>query len=113
MDGLGEYTYPSKRTYFGYFKNNIKSGFGILFKYQERKAFIGFWEKNKQNGLGQFINENKVILGIWQDGKLINKITSKNEFFNKMTSNEKIYLNNFRANNYSEFHKRITKLLSI
>ena len=112
MEGLGEYTYPSKRIYFGFFKNNTKSGFGILFRHQEKKAYIGFWDNNKQKGLGQFINGNKIIYGIWNDGKLINKIQTKNEFLNRMSINEKIYLNNFGANNFTEFQRRITKLLS-
>ena len=112
MEGIGEYTYPSKRTYFGFFKNNNKSGFGMLFKYEEKKAYIGFWDNNKQNGLGQFIHVNEIIYGIWKDGKLVNKIKTKNEFLQKMTNPEKIYLANFRVNNYAEFHKRITKLLS-
>jgi hypothetical protein len=84
----------------------------MFFRHQDKKAYIGFWDNNKQNGLGQFINGNKIIYGIWNDGKLINKILTKNEFLNKISINEKIYLNNFRANNYTEFQKRITKLLS-
>ena len=113
MEGLGEYVFASKKSYFGYFKNNLKAGFGMLFNYQEKKAYIGFWEDNKQNGLGEFINDNRIIYGIWNNGKLIQKITSRVELFNKMTNIQKIYLNHFRSNNFSEFYQRITRLLSL
>ena len=113
MDGFGEFTYSSKRTYFGFFKNNMKSGFGIFFKYEEKKAYIGFWENNKQNGLGQFIHDKKNIYGIWKSGKLINKIQTKDEFFNKITAKYNMYLNNFLANDFSQFQERIAKLISL
>ena len=113
MEGLGEYVFASKKSYFGYFKNNLKAGFGMLFNYQEKKAYIGFWEDNKQNGLGEFINDNRIIYGIWSNGKLIQKITSRVELFNKMTNIQKIYLNHFRSNNFTEFYQRITRLLSL
>ena len=113
INGLGEFIYPSKKTYFGFFKEDIRDGFGILFSHQDKKAFIGFWEKNKQNGLGQFINNNKCIYGKWKNGKLIHKIKSKDEFFNSMTDLEKIYKSNFYINNYIDFYKRISGILSM
>ena len=33
----------------------------MLFNSLEKKAYIGFWEDNKQSGLGMFINDNRVI----------------------------------------------------
>ena len=113
MEGLGEYTFVSKKKYFGYFKNNLKTGFGMLFNSLEKKAYIGFWEDNKQSGLGMFINDNRVIYGIWNEGKLVQKILSRLELFNKMTNIQKIYLNHFRANSFSEFYQKITRLLSM
>lgn len=113
MEGFGEYVHPTKRTYLGFFKNNAKSGFGILFKITEKKAFIGFWERNKQNGLGQFIHEKKVIYGVWKDGKLTSKIEEKKDFFQKLSYNERLYINNFKAKDFTEFNQRITKFLFI
>lgn len=107
MEGYGEHQFSTEKTYIGFYKNNVKSGFGVLYHYIEKKAFVGFWDNNKQNGLGQFINNDKIIFGIWNDGKLINKIKTKNEFFNKMSNYEKKYIKNFQSNNYSEFQKNI------
>lgn len=112
MNGLGEMTYPSKKKYFGFFNEDIRSGFGILFSYEDKKAFIGFWAGNKQNGLGKFIHDNKCVYGKWENGKMIKKIDSENEFFNKMTNLEKIYKTNFISNNYQDFHQRISAFLS-
>ena len=108
MEGLGEYTTPSNRIYFGFFKNNVKAGFGVLFRNEEQKAYIGFWENNKQNGFGQFINEDKSIYGVWKDGKLINKIQTKSEFFNNLTNSGQICFNIFTASNFTEFNERMT-----
>ena len=112
MEGLGEYVFPSKRTYFGYFKNSIKSGFGMLYNSEEKKAYIGFWDRNKQNGLGEFINNYKIIYGEWKDGKLVKKILTSNELFNSMSNLEKIYWGHFKSKNYTEFQHRISKILS-
>jgi hypothetical protein len=112
MEGFGEHCFASEKTYIGFYKNNVKSGFGILYNFREKKAFIGFWQNNKQNGLGQFINNNKIIFGIWNDGKLINKIRTKNEFINKMSNYEKQFIRNFKANNYLEFQQKISSLLN-
>ena len=113
MDGLGEFVYPSKKIYFGFFKDSIRSGFGILFSLEDKKAFIGFWGGNKQNGLGKFINNNRYTYGKWVNGKIIKKIQKEEEFFNNMSNLEKIYKNNFIPNNYEDFHQRISKLLSL
>ena len=113
MEGLGEYTFVSKKKYFGYFKNNLKTGFGMLFNSQEKKAYIGFWEDNKQSGLGMFINDNRVIYGIWNEGKLVQKILSRLELFNKMTNIQKTikkiinFFTNFLLNNKYVFINNI------
>lgn len=113
MNGLGEMTYPSKKKYFGFFNESIRNGFGILFSSEDKKAFIGFWSGNKQNGLGKFINNNKYIYGKWENGKMIKKIDSEEEFFNKMTNLEKIYKTNFINHNFGDFHHKISSILSI
>ena len=112
MDGLCEYWYPSQKTYFGFFKENIRTGFGMLFSSKDRKAFIGFWSENKQNGLGQYINNNKYVYGRWENGKLIQKI-EENVFFNSLSDFEKIYKNNFLTNNYADFQEKISYILSL
>ena len=111
MDGLGEYNYPSKKIFFGFYKEDIRIGFGILFSYEDRKAFIGFWKENKQNGFGKFINNNNHIYGKWEDGKMKYRINSKEQFFNSLSDLEKIYKKNFLADNYDDFHKKISKIL--
>ena len=87
--------------------------FGILFSYEDKKAFIGFWSENRQNGLGQFINNNHSIYGKWVNGKMISKIDTKEAFFNSMSNLEKIYKNNFMNNNYEDFYQRISRILSL
>ena len=112
MDGFGIFSYPSQKKYLGFFKNNLKDGFGMIFSQENRKAFIGFWNKNRQNGLGQFINNHKCIYGIWENGKLSNKIGSEDVFFNSFSDFDKIYKNNFTTNNFDDFNNKIVSLLS-
>ena len=84
----------------------------MLFSSEDQKAFIGFWSDNKQNGLGQFINNNKSIYGKWANGKLIKKIEA-DEFFNSFSKLEKIYKNNFTLNNYKDFQQKINYILAL
>ena len=69
MNGLGYFNFNGNK-YIGYYNKDLKEGFGI-FVWSEipLKAYIGFWEKGKQNGLGVNINNNIVKYGIWKKGK--------------------------------------------
>ena len=91
----------------------MRNGFGILFSYENKKAYIGFWKENKQNGLGKFINNEKCLYGKWDKGKMKNTIDSENEFFNNMSNHEKIYNKNFINNGFGDFYNRISRILLI
>ena len=69
MNGLG-YFYFNGNKYIGNYIKDLKEGFGI-FVWNEipLKAYVGFWEKGKQNGLGVNINGNSYKYGIWKKGK--------------------------------------------
>ena len=48
-----------------------------------KKAFIGFWKDNTMNGLGKFIINGKKKYGVYQEGKLMEKINKK-DFFKRI-----------------------------
>lgn len=111
MNGLGEFSFPDVKTYLGFFNSDTRTGFGILVWYKEKKAFIGFWKQNKQNGYGKFIADGKIRYGIWDDGKLIEKIKPKDEFFSKLNYDERIYIPYFQMDDYNQIMSCIKKIL--
>jgi hypothetical protein len=69
MNGLGYFNFNGNK-YIGYYNKDLKEGFGaFIWSEIPLKAYIGFWEKGKQNGLGVNINDNIVKYGIWKKGK--------------------------------------------
>ena len=94
INGFGKFTFPDIKCYIGYFKNDYKSGFGLIFWFKTKKAFVGFWKDNKQHGLGKFINEGKIRYGSWKEGKM-EVVLTENEFFDKLNQNNS---NRFREN---------------
>jgi hypothetical protein len=108
MEGFGEFCFPKIKSYFGYFKNDRKNGFGIVFWYSEKKMFVGFWDKNKQNGLGKLIKNNKEIIGRWKDGKKYKNYSNIQEIMNEITEIEKKYINIIKYN-YEEIEAFINK----
>ena len=111
MSELGEFTYPGEKTYFGYFVKDMKEGFGILIWYKEKKAFIGFWKNNRQSGIGKFIMNDKIKLGIWDNGKMVEKIKHRKDFYSKLKSDQKIFLPYFKIEDYRIIEKCIKKIL--
>ena len=76
MNGYGIFIWPDKKKYYGYYINNLKEGFGTFF-WNDGYRYEGFWKQGKQHGYG-FINDNGNNgnkYGIWNNGKLENKIT--------------------------------------
>ena len=70
-EGLGEEISEDKK-YFGYFKNDKRNGFGIMYWLNSNKAYIGFWKDGKQIGIGKCLIENKVKYGFFnENGKII------------------------------------------
>ena len=101
--GLGEIIYDNKK-YFGYFKNDKKNGFGIMYWMNSNKAFIGFWRDGKQIGIGKCFLNDKIKYGFWNEN---NKVFYFNEeYFN-------IYLNYWNLNDiYSPYQKYFKYKLS-
>ena len=89
MDGLGEFTFPEIKSYFGYFEKDKRSGFGIMIWHKESKAFIGYWNENKQHGPGKIINNGKIKYGIWENGSYKEKISNKDDFISSLLADEK------------------------
>ena len=48
---------------------------------KKRKAYIGYWKNDQQNGLGKIISEEKVKFGFWEEGNRTIKYNEK-EFYN-------------------------------
>jgi hypothetical protein len=48
-------TYADKTEYQGYWKNDMRHGFGE-FTYANGDCYIGLWENDKQNGNGSYIH---------------------------------------------------------
>lgn len=111
MNGLGEFSFPNVKTYIGFFSKDTRNGFGILIWYKETKAFIGFWSGNKQNGLGKFISDGKIRYGCWEEGKLNEKIKTKELFYSKLNSEQKAYSPYFQLDDYDQITNCINKIL--
>lgn len=111
MSGLGEFSFPGVKTFFGHFQKDSRTGFGILIWIKEEKAFIGFWEKNKENGMGKYITNRKIRYGIWNKGTLKEKIKSKEEFIEKLSYDERIFIPYFKIDDYQQILGCITKII--
>lgn len=70
MEGYGEFYWEKEyKQYLGYYKNDLKHGFGIyVSNYEELLIYIGFWEKGKMNGVGLTIKGKTFKYGVWKNG---------------------------------------------
>jgi hypothetical protein len=79
--------------YYGYWKDNKKNGFGIELsprKKGEDKIYAGFWKDNERYGYGILFHKNedeKDIMALWKNNKIIKSFTNEEEFFNNITQN--------------------------
>ena len=70
MHGFGIFTWANSQKYIGYFKSDLKSGFGIyIWTLKPLNAFVGFWDKGKQNGVGAKVNGNNFKYAFYVYGK--------------------------------------------
>ena len=98
--GFGEFTLPGIKKYYGFFQKDKRFGFGIEIWFKIQKTFIGYWKNNNIDGFGKFIVNDKIRYGIWKEGKLVEKIHKKKEFY-KRIKNEKIgFANYFQLDDY-------------
>ena len=112
MDGLGEFTFPEIKSYFGYFDKDKRSGFGIMIWYKESKVFLGYWNDNKQHGPGKIINNGKIKYGIWENGSFKEKITSKDNLINKIKTEKEDYSKYFILDDYNDILQKVLKILN-
>ena len=61
-------TWKEGRKYYGFFRYDKKSGFGI-YQWGSEKIYMGFWKEGKQHGLGKYIKNDVAKYGVWKDGK--------------------------------------------
>ncbi|NXH37159.1 AL2CL protein, partial [Myiagra hebetior] len=71
MRGYGICEYGNDAVYKGYFKDNVRQGFGILenFSAQHPFKYTGHWEKDKKNGYGIWEDKERGerYIGMWRD----------------------------------------------
>ena len=60
--------------------------------------FIGFWDNNKQNGLGRYIKNDKEIIGRLKDGKKYKIYNNFEEVLEEINEYEKKF---FKLINYN------------
>ena len=113
MNGFGEFTYPEIKSYLGYFESDKRCGFGILIWYKVSKVFIGFWKENKQNGLGKFISNGKIVYGLWENGAIKEKIEDENIFIKQLENQENNFFHFFKYNNYENVLEKVKNIISL
>ena len=133
-NGFGIYVYVNnKKSYNGYFVNNVFEGDGHYIKkdgteymgsfnkgkknglgkylFEDGRSYTGFWENGKQNGLGLYINEkNEEKYGVWINGKR-NRWLQEDEVNTLKNENDNFYeqIINFDNEKYM-FRKEKTQL---
>ena len=79
MNGIGLFKWGDGRKYFGEFNNDKRNGFGIYFWNNPLKIYVGFWINGMQDGIGKVLTSFKVKYCLWNNGKITNKYTTKND----------------------------------
>ena len=92
MNGIGLFKWGDGRKYIGYYKDDKRNGFGIFFWSNPFKIYMGFWLNGLQNGLGKVYTSFKEKYCLWEDGKMIKKLSNKKEYDSKI----KKYLSYFK-----------------
>lgn len=90
LNGLGMFTWSSGSIYSGYYKDDLKHGFGIfVWKVNPLSAYIGFWSKGKQHGIGELIlYKQDKLYGLWEDGKALMYTSHFSECENYLQPNQ-------------------------
>ena len=79
MNGIGFFKWDDGRKYIGYFNEDKREGFGIFFWPKPLKIYLGFWHNGLQNGVGKIYTSFKDKYYLWQEGKIIQKLSNKKE----------------------------------
>ena len=70
IDGCCDFSCKNVNFYAGCYQNDKKSGFGIfIWSRKPLMAYIGFWSKGKQHGVGINVNGDEVSYCLYKEGK--------------------------------------------
>ena len=75
MNGIGLYKWDDGRKYIGLFNEDKREGFGIFFWPKPLKVYLGFWVNGFQDGIGKIYTSFKERYYLWQEGKIIKKLS--------------------------------------
>ena len=117
MNGYGEMLYlKNEGFYYGYWKDNKKDDFGVEFsprKNGKDKIYSGFWKNNERNGYGILMHKNKDeknIMALWKNNKIIKEYKNEQEFFKIIRQNGFDKYLFFFSKNFEEHIKIIKNL---
>jgi len=100
MDGFGEFLWGDAEYYCGYYCNGNKDGFGIyIWNFDKVSCYIGFWENGKQHGVGIKIIDNVMKVGLYKDGRKVNKLNGTWEFKDYLKPEQMKFYKFLRQNN--------------
>jgi hypothetical protein len=71
--GHGICYYYNGDTYDGMFDNDKKNGNGVYVSISTGRKYSGSWKNDKMHGIGVMTNKNEKYIGMWNNGKLIQK----------------------------------------
>ena len=94
MNGYGEMlNLKNDGFYYGYWKDNKKNDFGVEFsprKNGKDKIYSGFWKDNERYGYGILLHKNKEeknIMAVWKENKVVKVFNTEQEFIQNITQN--------------------------
>ena len=91
FNGYGEFTWQKGEIYYGFWKEGYKNLFGIYIDKNKKISYIGFWNNNKQSGIGAIYNDNSVKFGKWDNGKKVKNFLSYDQAMNDIPKEYTVY----------------------
>ena len=92
MNGYGEFCWVEGKKYRGFFKEDLRDGFGILFLLND-SFYVGFWKEGQKNGLVKYIKGNSIKYGVWKNGKKEKWFDNEDNFFDTLEFEDEKYKN--------------------
>ena len=95
MNGIGLFKWDDGRKYIGLFSDDKREGFGIFFWSRPLKIYLGFWVNGLQNGVGKIFTSTKEKYYLWEEGKILKKISNNKEFDLQIDKENKEIMNKY------------------
>ena len=95
MNGIGLFKWDDGRKYIGLFSDDKREGFGIFFWSRPLKIYLGFWVNGLQNGIGKIFTSTKEKYYLWEEGKILKKISNNKEFDLQIDKENKEVMNKY------------------